>query len=140
MAHPRDNDLLRLADTLGVQFAPNKANAAFATAAVTAAQSGEMFNCAVDAVVTLPAMSAALRGVVYKFKCGTASAGTGVSISPNAADAISGFGLTAVLDKDLINTGATDTINDWVVIRGTGQAGAGAWVITDINGIWAKEA
>jgi hypothetical protein len=140
MGVPRDNDFVRLMNALGIPLPCSKVNAAFATAAVTEAQSGEMFSCAVDAVVTLPAMTAARKGLTYKFKCGALSAGTGLSISPAAADGISGFGLTAVVDKDLINTGATDTLTDHVTIMGTGIPGSAAWVITDVSGIWAKEA
>jgi hypothetical protein len=141
MGVPRDNDVVRLANALGVPVSGgfSKVNAAFATAAVTAAQDGEMFIGAVDAVITLPAMTAALKGVTYKAKCGSLSAGTGLSLSPAAADGIGGAGLTRVVDKDLINSGATDTINDFVVVRGTGISGSAAWDIVDIQGIWAKE-
>ena len=107
-----------------------------ATATVTAARSGTIFICAVDAVMTLPAAAAGLEGVYYTFVCGSLSGGTGLSISPNAADNIYGNGLTAVDNKDLINTGATDVVGDsaTVVCDGTN------WLITNVTGIWAKEA
>jgi hypothetical protein len=115
-------------------------NLAAATQTLTAAQSGQRFVGAVDAVFTLPAASAATKGVTYTFECGALSTGTGLSISPNSADAIAGNGLTATLDKDLINSGASDRIGDSVRIYCSGVAGAGAWIITAIIGTWAKEA
>ncbi len=125
----------RVAGVLGGLF-----NEAAATQAVTAAMGGQTFRAAVDAVFTLPAAGVATRGVTYRFQTGVVSAGTGLSISPAAADAIFGAGLTAVVNKDLINTGATDVLGDFVTIRGTGAGGVTAWEIVDLRGIWAKEA
>ncbi len=113
-----------------------KVNLAAATQALTAAQSGERFVGAVDAVFTLPAASADTKGVWYEFECGALSTGTGLSISPAAADSIRGNGLTAVDDKDLINSGATDRLGDSVRIYCDGVVG---WVIEAIVGTWAKE-
>jgi hypothetical protein len=108
---------------------------------LTAAQSGQRFRCAVDAVMTLPAAAgAAMAGVRYTFECGAVSAGTGLSISPAAADAVYGNGLTSVVNKDLINTGATDRLGDSVTIVCSGVTGTGAWGISEIIGTWAKEA
>lgn len=118
-----------------------KVNLAAATQTLTAAQSGQKFVGAVDAVFTLPsAAGSGMAGVWYEFECGSLSSGTGLSISPNAADAIGGDGLTVVLDKDLINSGATDRLGDSVRIYCTGVAGATAWRIETIIGTWAKEA
>ena len=117
-----------------------KVNLAAATQALTAAQSGEHFVAAADAVFTLPAASALTKGVEYEFSCGELSGGVGLSLSPADADAIGGNGLGVVLDKDLINTGATDRLGDYVKIVCTGTAGSTAWRIVDIIGTWAKEA
>jgi hypothetical protein len=114
-----------------------KVNLAAATQALTAAQSGERFVGAVDAVFTLPAAAAATKGVVYEFETGALSVGTGLSISPAAADHIRGNGLTSVDDKDLINTGATDVLGDMARLYCDGVDG---WVIEAIIGIWAKQA
>lgn len=114
-------------------------NLAAPTQTLTAAQSGEHFVAAVDAVFTLPASSAATKGVEYEFSCGALSTGTGLSISPAAADAIGGNGLTVVVDKDLINSGGTDRLGDYVKIVCTGATGATAWRIVSIIGTWAKE-
>lgn len=116
-----------------------RVNLAAATQALTAKQSGEHFVADVDAVFTLPAASAATKGVEYEFSCGALSTGTGLSISPAAADAIGGNGLTVVVDKDLINSGASDRLGDYVKIVCTGTAGATAWRIVSIIGTWAKE-
>jgi hypothetical protein len=115
-------------------------NLAAATQTLTAAQSGQKFVGAVDAVFTLPAAAAATKGVWYEFECGAVSSGTGLSISPAAADAIGGNGLAVTVDKDLINSGATDRLGDCVRIYCTGTTGATAWRIEFIVGTWAKEA
>lgn len=111
-------------------------NLAAATQALTAAQSGQRFVGAVDAVFTLPAASATTKGVWYDFECGVVSTGAGLSISPAAADHIRGNGLTSVDDKDLINSGATDRLGDSVRLYCDGADG---WVIASIIGTWAKE-
>ncbi len=112
-------------------------NLAAATQTLTAAQGGEKFVGAVDAVFTLPAASAATKGVWYEFETGALSAGVGLSISPAAADHIRGNGLTSVDNKDLINSGASDRLGDSVRIYCDGVDG---WVIDSIIGTWAKEA
>lgn len=114
-----------------------KVNLAAATQALTAAQSGEKFVGAVDAVFTLPAAAAATKGVWYEFETGALSAGVGLSISPAAADHIRGNGLTSVDNKDLINSGASDRLGDMVCIYCDGVDG---WVIEAIIGTFAKEA
>lgn len=112
-------------------------NLAAATQTVTVAQSGETFVGLVDAVFTLPAAAAGTKGVFYRFVCGAASGGTGLSISPNASDNIRGAGLSATDNKDLINTGATDVIGDTATIVCDGADG---WIIISLSGTWAKEA
>lgn len=112
-------------------------NLAAATQALTAAQSGQRFVGAVDAVFTLPAAAAGTKGVWYEFECGALSTGTGLSISPAAADHIRGNGLTSVDDKDLINSGASDRLGDSVRLYCDGVDG---WVIEAVVGTWAKEA
>lgn len=114
-----------------------KVNLAAATQTLTAAQSGEKFVGAVDAVFTLPAAGAGTKGVWYDFEAGALSAGVGLSLSPNAADHIRGNGLTSVDNKDLINSGASDRLGDEVRVYCDGVDG---WVIDRIIGTWAKEA
>jgi len=112
-------------------------NLAAATQALTADQTGQKFVGAVDAVFTLPAADATTKGVWYDFETGALSSGTGLSISPAAADHIRGNGLTSVDNKDLINTGATDRLGDYARIYCDGVDG---WVIESVLGTWAKEA
>jgi hypothetical protein len=124
-------------DTVGVI---RTINLAAPTQVLTALQSGERFVGAEDAVFTLPAAAAGTKGAWYEFETGALSTGVGLSISPAAADAIGGNGLSVVVNKDLINTGATDRLGDCVRIYCTGVTGATAWRIESIIGTWAKEA
>lgn len=112
-----------------------------ATAALTQDDSGKHFVCAVDAVITLPASADVGAGCVFIFECGAVSSGTGLSISPVAADGIAlGGAATGALDKDLINSGATDALGDRVAVVSTGVAGTAAWKAFGKVGTWAKEA
>jgi hypothetical protein len=122
----------------GVQLSgmKRKVNLAAATQALTAAQSGEKFVGAVDAVFTLPAAAAATKGVWYEFETGALSTGVGLSISPAAADHIRGNGLTSTDDKDVVNSGATDRLGDMARVYCDGVDG---WVIEQVVGTWAKE-
>jgi hypothetical protein len=90
---------------------------------------------AADKVMTLP--SDAL-GLTYKFTIGPSglSTGTGLSISPQAADWVGGCGLTSTANKDLICAGSGDRIGDSVQIEGTGLGG---FLIFAIEGTWSKE-
>lgn len=109
-----------------------------ASVTLTAADSGKVFtNSAADVVYTLPAADASTKGCFYKFVTLTVSGGTGVSISPAAADKIQGTGLTAADNKDLINSGATDAVGDAVTLVCDGVDG---YIVTEIIGTWAREA
>lgn len=112
-------------------------NLAAPTQALTAAQSGQKFVGAADAVFTLPAASAATKGVWYEVEVGVLAGAVGISLSPAAADHIRGNGLTAVDNKDLINPVASDRLGDMVRVYCDGVDG---WVIDAIIGTWAKEA
>lgn len=85
-------------------------------------------------VVTLPATAKGLRFTLVVKQLTTA---TGHSFSPAAADYITGNGLTAVDDKDLICSAASDRVGDAVQIVADGVDG---WFITAVSGTWAKEA
>lgn len=104
---------------------------------VLASESGTTFMIdAADKVITLPSTAAGLR---YRFITGPngLSVGTGLSISPAAADQIIGNGLASTDNKDIINTGATDREGDMVELTGDGVDG---WIITEVIGTWAAEA
>lgn len=106
-----------------------------ANTTLTSEDHGKTIICnAADLVVTLPATAAGLR---FKILTAVASASTGTSVSPAAADQIIGNGFTAADDKDAINTGASDVVGDLLEVTGDGSAG---WYITDIVGTWAREA
>ena len=86
-----------------------------------------------DKTFTLPATA---TGLVYHIVVGATSTTTGLSISPAAADSIAGLGLTAVDDKDLINTQATERVGDSVTLVSV----AAGWLAVNASGTWAKEA
>lgn len=79
-------------------------------------------------VATLPS---AVKGLQYTFIIGEAS--NTHALSPQAADGIAAKGLTAVVNKDLINS--TSAIYDSVVLR---AAGDNLWHAV-LSGTWTKE-
>lgn len=112
---------------------------------LTADDSGKTFLIGTDAkVITLPATEA---GVKYTFINSGAAGNNIITISPQAADGISGTITLAasvvvdagVIDKDLINTKATSKAGDTVTLIGTGVAGTTAWIIASSTGIWAAQ-
>lgn len=95
-------------------------------------------------VVSLPATKAGLKYTFINIK----AAGTaGFSVSPVAADGISGtFTLAAsvvvdagVVNKDITNTKSSATAGDCVEIIGTGITGTTAWIVKSSTGIWAAQ-
>lgn len=90
---------------------------------------------AADKVMTLPPTQA---GLWYRFVLAAdgLSSGTGLSISPDAADQIAGNGLTSVDDKDLILAGSGDAEGDSVTLIGDGTDG---WFIVAVVGTWTKQ-
>ena len=104
---------------------------------LTRADSGKVFVAGVaDLVLTLPAVTAALKGVTYALYVETLSTGTGAAFSPAAADKIKGKGITAADDKDLINTAATDAEGDMARVTCDGVD----WIISaGLVGTWARE-
>jgi hypothetical protein len=105
-----------------------------ASEAVTVSQTGSTIvaNSTTSVVVTLPT---AAPGLTYTLVVGQVTSSGGHAFSPAAADFITGDGLTAVVDKDLICTAATDAVGDSVTIVGAD----GGWYVTAITGTWAKE-
>ena len=112
---------------------------------LTEDDSNGIFCIATDAkVITLPATKAGLKYTIIN----TGAAGNNiVTVSPQAADGISGtFTLAAsvvvdagVVDKDIINTKATAKAGDSVTLIGTGVAGTTAWIVVASTGIWAAQ-
>jgi hypothetical protein len=96
--------------------------------------SGKTFTCKTDGVVfTLPAIAV---GNTITFTNTAADGQAGLTISPNAADAITYAG-TQVDNKDLINTKATSKRGDSVTLASLD--GTVAWQVVAARGIWAKE-
>lgn len=106
-----------------------------ATAKTLDAQdTAKVFFVTADAgVITLPAVEGMKCRVVNGGAYGTVL----VTLSPNANDGIKGPDLTAVDDKDLLNTKATANRGDYVDLE---YADATGWAVTKMVGTWAKEA
>ncbi len=103
---------------------------------VTTADSGTVFVAgAADLVFTLPATASGLR---YRFVLASAglSTGTGLSISPAAADKIMGNGFTSADNKDAVLAGSGDREGDCIEVVGDGADG---WYITSVIGTWTRE-
>ncbi len=97
---------------------------------VLASESGTIFIAdGADIVFSLPATVA---GLIFTFVNAAVSVGTGLSISPVAADNIN----EGVDNKDLINSGATDVLGDAVTVVGDGDKG---YFTTSKIGTWAAE-
>jgi len=99
---------------------------------LTCEDSGKIFIVTVDSkTITLPATK---EGIEYTFINGAADGTVGITVSPDADDAV--HYITSVNDKDLINTKGTAIKGDMVTIVGDGAAG---WWVTAVKGTWAKQ-
>lgn len=111
---------------------------------LTAADGGKTFLCNADnLVISLPATEAGLR---FRFINIAANGNALLSISPVAADGISGTTnattnvvLAGVVNKDAQNTKSTQKVGDSLEIIGTGVTGTKAWIIVGSTGVWAAE-
>lgn len=104
---------------------------------VTVAESGTIFIAgAADLVFTLPATAPGLR-FGFIIDAAGLSAGTGLSISPNAVDKLMGNGFTSADDKDAICAGSGDREGDNLYAIGD-NVGAG-WYVT-VQGTWTRQA
>ncbi len=102
---------------------------------VDAQDSGKVINIDTDAkIMTLPATA---LGLTVTFRNIGADGGVAINLSPNASDQIIGADLSALDDKDLINTKATAKYGDFVTLIGDGADG---WYIQSMQGTWAREA
>lgn len=107
---------------------------------LTAADSGILQRVTVDGVVlTIP--STAL-GLHFAFQNGGKNDGeVGFSINPQTADGVTGNGLTAAANKDVINTKATARVDDEIHLFGTGAAGVTAYVVAQpVVGVFERQA
>ena len=118
--------------TQGPTYRP-AVNLAAATQTLTAAQSGQTFVGAVDAVFTLPLASVA-AGINYTFVTGVASAGTGLRVTAVTPSELFGAGVDTAAAGSLTNSGATDVIGDSITIVSDGGV---QWIVISARGTWA---
>jgi len=101
-----------------------------------AEDSGKLFWCTGDgSALTLPAIAAGLSGLTL-----VAGGGFGtmaLNADPNASDMILGPDITGADNKDLICTKATQRRGDFVTLI---AGDADGYMVTDMRGIWAREA
>lgn len=101
-----------------------------------AEDTGKLIQVDTDAfTLTLPAIAAGLGGV--KIMNGLGYGLCAVKIAPNAVDMIMGPDITGTDNKFLINTKATAQRGDYVVLD---LGDADGYVITEMVGVWAREA
>lgn len=107
-----------------------------ASANLSVADNGGVFEAdsTTSVVLTLPATQ---KGLTYTLVVGQLTAAGGHAFSPQAADKIMYGPTTAVDNKDLICTAATDRVGDCVTVVGDGVDG---WYVTSAIGTWAAEA
>ena len=109
-----------------------------ATLTMDAQDNGKVVLCEVTTVITLPSTGTAYGPFIF-VNYGEETAGISdvqISISPAAADKLQGVDLTAVANKDLVNTLATAKRGDYVKIA---YGGALAWSVVEMRGVWARQ-
>lgn len=139
MANPANSTAYRLPDG---RMAVNVTEAKTLTVADTGYVQNVIY---ASGVVTLPSTAAGLYFTVrnggvpqVSTLAGSGDDGNGISISPAALDLIEGgVSGTATDNKDLINTAATARVGDEVSLMG---GDADGWNVTQIKGVWAREA
>lgn len=92
---------------------------------------------AVDLTITLPPASARRAGITVTAIVRAVSVTTGLQIDPYAGDIIRGSGITALANKNIINSAATDAVGDAIKLVSDGAAG---WWIVNTIGTWVREA
>lgn len=109
---------------------------------LTAAQAGAVIIAAVDAAFVLP-LASTMPGGRFTVITGTASAGTGVVITANAADKINaktfpgnatGVSVAITAAQAITNTGASDVVWDRITLVSNGVTN---WYAISQVGIWA---
>ena len=121
---------------------PTQILTASKTLAVTDA--GKDFHIGTDGLtITLPAITAAMYGITYGFTNIGADGNNVINISPATADGMHGtitlaasvVELSGTANKDLINTKASATTGNHVLIQATSIG----WFVKYSTGIWASE-
>jgi len=85
--------------------------------------------------LTLPAIADGLSGITILYV--GAFGGAAVTIDPAAADKIHGPDITSADNKDLVLTKATARRGDFVTLN---FGDADGYVVTEVRGVWAREA
>jgi hypothetical protein len=97
---------------------------------------GKLFWCTGDgSALTLPAIATGLSGLALV--AGGAFGAMALTIDPAAADMILGPDITGADNKDLILTKATQRRGDYVILI---AGDADGYMVTEMRGIWAREA
>jgi len=134
-------DLNKLADLQNVNVTANKT--------LAAADQGIVQDVnATGITITLPATAVGLVFYIRnKIRIGTGTLPIGavqnknlVTVRSIAADGFTGNGFTPAVNKAALNTAATAQVGDYLKVTGTGVTGAGAWIIEEASGTWAREA
>lgn len=89
-------------------------------------------------VFTLPAAAAGLVGLTYTFRAGNNNGDGAVTITPNAADGVSGLGFTATVAKGPQVLAAVQKSADEITLVCSGVTGTGAWYVTSAIGSWTR--
>jgi len=100
---------------------------------------GKVFLVTVTSVITLPSIGTGALGPYTIVNYGAETAGISaaqISMSPAAADRISGCDLVTNENKDVINTLATAKKGDYIKLV---YGGANGWSISEMRGVWAIE-
>ncbi len=95
---------------------------------------GKLFWVSVTSVITLPAVATPAQ---CKIVCGGPFGTVEITLRPQAADSIEGPDITAADDKDVVNTLATARRGDFAKL---GTVDANGYQLTELRGIWAREA
>jgi hypothetical protein len=106
---------------------------------LTSADSGIVQNVVTDGVtVTLPSTTLAANFTIRNG--GQYDGKVGFTVATQAADGITGNGFTAAVGKGAVNTKATSKTGDEITLSGTGAAGTGGYVVTNVQGTFARVA
>lgn len=103
---------------------------------LAAADSGVVQDVKANAVITLPATTAATF-IIHVNVTSTGKKPT-VSVAPNAADGVTGNGFTAAVNKAIAATSAE--FGDFIILRGTGTTGVTGWIVESAAGTWTRAA
>jgi hypothetical protein len=103
---------------------------------VAATDSGTVINVKGTTTITLPAASGLVGLTVTVRNAGPNNGDAVVTVTPNAADGVSGNNFTAAVGKGPQNL--TGNVGDEITLVCSGVTGAAGWYITNVNGTWTR--